>query len=367
MKKDVVLSFVCVLSLWAFVVSCKSTPEEAKEEAPAPAPAVSVTEAPAEQVDQASLDRAIARAEEARKRALDFQTPSYFPSDWENAEAGYASAEASPRSTPAEARQAASLYNGAADTYDDLFGKTVPLYARDREDEIVAARNQVIATGLTPDYPEHFAMADNKAIEAYNQYEAREYYPARDTAALALQMYQALAVAADAWAKRQEIVDNDLGSYDPENLERADAVGLMAVSDYENGNIPQARDEAEEAALRYSLALGTGWESHAGDRRRTAGRERQKALDAKANVAVKDEYGKASSVYDDAESSYRSKNFKDAVRFYNQSGPLFTAAAQAAEEKRVVAEEAIRAAEEKMAESDETAKNAEILLEGGAQ
>jgi hypothetical protein len=162
-------------------------------------------------------------------------------------------------------------------------------------------------------------------------------------------------------------VNNDLGPYDPENLERADEVGLMAISDYENGNIPQARDEAEEAALRYSLALSTGWESHAGGRRRTAGRERQRALDAKANVAVKEEYGKAAKAYDDAESSYRSKNFRDAARFYNQSSDLFTAAAQAAEEKRVVAEEAIRAAEEKMAESDETAKNAEILLEGGAQ
>jgi hypothetical protein len=34
-------------------------------------------------------------------------------------------------------------------------------------------------------------------------------------------------------------------------------------------------------------------------------------------------------------------------------------------EKRRIAEEAIRAAEEKMIESDETAKKAEIILEGG--
>ncbi|MDR2159400.1 MAG: hypothetical protein LBP23_04960 [Treponema sp.] len=367
MKKNSFMCFLCVLFLCALAVSCKSTPEPADVTEPGPSAAVTPAPPQEQPVDQASLDRAIARAEEARKRALDFEAPSYFPSDWENAEAGYAAAGAGPRSTAAEASQTASLYNAAADVYDDLFKKTVPLYAQDREDEVIALRDQVIATGLTADYPDHFAMADNKAIEAYNQYEAEDYYAARDSAAVALQMYQSLAVAADAWFKRQEIVDNDLYHYDPENFDRADETGLAAIGDYEAGNIPQALDEAEEAALRYSLALKTAWEAHAGDQRQAAGRERQNALDAKANVAVKAKYEGASGIYNQAESLYRSKNFKEAAGLYDQSRLLFGDAAWAAAEKRKIAEDAIRAAETKMAESDETAKNAELLLEGGAQ
>jgi hypothetical protein len=361
------MCFLCVFSLCVLVVSCKSTPKPAELTESGP-PAAAAPASPQEQaVDQVSLDRAIARAGEARERALDFEAPSYFPSDWESAEAGYAAAGASPRGTAVEAGQAASLYNAAADVYDDLFRKTVPLYAGDREDEIIAARDQVLATGLTGDYPEHFAMADNKAIEAYNRYEAEEYYPARDSAATALRMYQSLAVAADAWFRRQEIVDNDLYSYDPENFDRADEIGLAAVADYEAGNIPQALDEAEEAALRYNLALKTAWEGRAGDQRQAAGRGRQAALDAKANVATKEKYEAAAGIYNQAESLYRSKNFREAAGLYDQACLLFDDAAWAATEKRKIAEDAIRAAEAKMAESDEAARNAELILEGGAR
>jgi hypothetical protein len=309
----------------------------------------------------------MARAEEARKRAVDFGAPSWFPGDWETAEAGYASAGAQPRGTAAEASQAASLYNAAADVYDDLFKKAVPLFARDREDEIIAVRNQVVATGLTPEYPEPFGAADGKAIEAWNRYEAEEYYPARDSAATALQMYQSLAAAADAWSKRQEIVDNDLYAYDPENFDRADEIGLAAIGDYEAGNIPQALDEAEEASLRYSLALKTAWEGRAGDQRQAAGQERQNALNVKANVATKEKYEAAAGIYSQAESLYRSKNFKEAAGLYDQSSLLFDDAARTAAEKRKIAEDAIRAAEAKMAESDEAAKNAELILEGGVR
>jgi tetratricopeptide (TPR) repeat protein len=367
MKKKSFVSFFCLISLCVLVFSCKSTPEAAEETGSEP-PAASFSTIPQEQpVDYASLDRAIARAEEARQRALDFEAPSYFPSDWENAEAGYAAAGTQPRTTADEVVRAASLYNAAADVYDDLFRKTVPLFAQDREDEIVTVRDRVIATGLTGTYPEYFAMADNKAVEAWNRYEAEEYYPARDSAVTALQMYQSLAAAAEAWFKRQEIVNNDFYTYDPENFDRADAVGLAAISDYEEGNISQALDEAEEAALRYGLALNTAWEAHAGDRRQSAGRERQNALNAKANVAVKDGYDGASRVYSEAESFYQTGNFREAAGLYDQSVILFGRAAQTAAEKRRVAEDAIRAAEEKMAESDETAKNAELVLEGGAQ
>ena len=74
MKKNSFVYFFCVLFLCVLAVSCKSTPKPA-DLTESPPPATATPAPPKEQpVDQASLDRAIARAEEARKRAVDFET-----------------------------------------------------------------------------------------------------------------------------------------------------------------------------------------------------------------------------------------------------------------------------------------------------
>jgi hypothetical protein len=347
-------------SVLFLLFACKSTPQQT----PAPDKTQAAPGGPS-QAALNDLNAAIDRAEEARKRAADFESGSYFPSDWENAEAEYAAAGQLPRDTDDAAREAASRYTALAGTYDGIFAQAIPLYARDREDEIVALREEAVATGLSGAFPDYLLGADREAVRALEQYEAEDYYAARDTWTLACARYRALKTGGDAYNARQEITAYDFVSYDPDNFNRADESGLAAVEAYEAGNVEAAQEGAEEANLRYNLVLNTAWAGHVAERRLAAGTERQRALDLKANVAVKTEFDAASAVYSQAESSERAENYREAVGLYVQSEARFIEIGKVAAEKRREAEEALREAEQKVLESEENAKNAELILEGG--
>jgi hypothetical protein len=369
MKSRYMGVFLVLIPALFFVFACKSTPKQPESPPPAaetPAPAAPAAPAGPTQTALNALNQAIARAENSRKTASDFESPSYFPSDWEAAEDQYNSAGKLARNTADEVQRAIAGYNEAADTYDDLFKKTAPLFAQALEDEIVTARNEAVATGLGDTFPDYLLEVDRIVTQALAQYEGEDYYAARDSAYAARDRYRALKTGADAYLARQEIVDRDFVAYDPENFGKADEIGVAALDNYQSGNIEQAQDGAGEAGLRYNLVLKTGWASYAADRGAAAGVERQKALDLKANVAVKEEFSAASDIYNRAGSSLNTGKYEDAATLYTQAEARFIVISQTAAEKRREAEEALRAAEQKMRESDETAKKAELILEGGA-
>jgi hypothetical protein len=365
MKNRYKVVFLLLTPVLFVVFACKSAPKQTESSPPAVETPASVTPgAPAQTVLDA-LNQAIARAENSRKKASDFESPSYFPSDWEAAEDQYNSAGKLARNTVDEVQQATARYNRAADMYDDLFKKTVPLFAQAREDEIITARNEALAAGLSDTFPDYLLDVDRIVTQTLAQYEGEDYYAARDSAYAARDRYQALKIGADAYLKRQEIVERDFIAYDPENFDKADGIGRAALNDYQSGNIEQARNGAEEAELRYNLVLKTGWASYAADRGAAAGVERQKALDLKANVAVKEEFNAASDIYNRAGASLSAEKYEDAAVLYTQAETRFIVISQTAAEKRREAEDALKAAEQKMKESDETAKRAELILEGG--
>jgi hypothetical protein len=70
-----------------------------------------------------ALRAAIARAEKSRKDAQDAKGNVNFPDDWKNAEAKNSTAGGAKRATVAEIKAAVSLYNSAADAYDDIIKK----------------------------------------------------------------------------------------------------------------------------------------------------------------------------------------------------------------------------------------------------
>jgi hypothetical protein len=356
MKKN---SIILLILVCAVITSCKSTPKSTQPTADI------IPESFLETTDTSSLDAAIARAEASRKRASDFDAASYFPSDWEAAEGLYSNAGGLPRISADEIRQAAAAYNAAADAYDGVFRSTVPLYAQAREDEVIAVRNAVLASGLAGQFPQYLLKADTVALNAVDQYEREDYYAARDTAAEALAMYQVLKAGSDAYLVRQVITGRNFTGYDPENFDKADTTGLAAVNDYDAGNIEQAKAGAEEAGRRYNLVLKTAWTAYAAEKKASAGLQRQNALDLKANIAVRDDYNAVARIFNQAESSLKTEKYEEASGLYEQSESGFVKVSRTAAEKRRVAEEAIRAAEEKMIESDDTAKKAEIILEGG--
>jgi hypothetical protein len=358
MKKSIFLLIVLGVIFALISVSCTTTPKQ--EPVPPPPP-------PPEAPTTSGLDEAKAKAEDARKRAMDFESPAYFPSDWEAAEAQYTAAGNMPKSTAGEIQQATASYNRAADAYDELFRKTVPLYAQAREDEIMAAREELIATGFTNSFPDYLQNADKIALEANEQYEAGKYYEAKDTAAKALNEYQTLMIGARIFLARQEIVDRGFWKYDSNNFDKADEVTINAMNEYEAGNREAAVTNAEEALLRYNLVLSNGWTAYSADRRNSAALERELALSERANIAARDSFREADVIYNQAEGAFSSGNFQNAAVLYTDAEALFAIARHETEEKRLRAIETIRLAEEKIDESNETAIEAERIIEGGSR
>jgi hypothetical protein len=358
MKKSVFLLFVLIVMFALISISCVTPPKPEPVALPPPPP-----EAPA----SSGLDEAKAKADDARKRAVDFESPTYFPSDWEAAESRYIAAGNMPKSTANEIQQTAASYNAAAGAYDELFRKTVPLYAQAKEDEIMAAREELIASGFTNSFPDYLQNADKIALEANAQYEAGNYYEAKDTAAKALNEYETLMIGARVFLARQEIVDRGFWKYDSDNFDKADEVTITAMNEYEAGNKEAAVTNAQEALLRYNLVLSNGWTAYSADRRNSAVSERELALSERANIAARDSFRDADAIFNQAEGAFSSENFQNAAVLYTDAEALFVISRQETEEKRLRAIETIRLAEEKIDESNETAIEAERIIEGGSR
>jgi len=371
MKKSIFSLIILIVMFTLISVSCKSAPDP--EPVPPPPPVVAEPvpppPPPVEVPPQVSVDLSgpLAKAEAARKRAVDFDSPSYFPSDWEAAEAKYNAAGNMPKSTPSETQQAADSYNAVSDAYDELFRKAIPLYAQAREDEIMAARDELIATGFTNSFPDYLQNADDLALEAVDQYEAGDYYEAKDTAAKALNEYETLMIGAKIFLARQEIVDRGFGKYDPENFDKADEVTITAMDQYEAGNKEAAVVNAEEALLRYNLVLSNGWIAYSSDRRRFTILERDRALSERANIAARDSFREAESIFNQAEEVFSRENYPNAAILYTDAEAIYVISRQETEEKRLRAVESIRLAEEKIEESNVSAIEAERIIEGGSR
>jgi hypothetical protein len=357
--------FIVVLLILPYF-SCKSAP------AAAPAQKAPQAEAPAasSRVNPAllgELNAAKAKADEARKKAADFDSSDYFPSEWDAAEDQYARANQTPQNNDANARSAIAAYNEAADAYDAVFKLAIPLYAQAREDEIVALRDNLIAAGWQDAFPESLSAADKIAVTAYEQYEAQDYYTAKDTADQALMMYQTLTNTYNALLIRNEIEERDFISYDPDNFERAEDILNEAMDDYEAGNYASAYENSNEALNRYNLVLSAGWAAHAERYALLAEAARQAALDVKADIAVRGIFSEADSLYKKGVDLYDSDKYGDAAKNFFTAENLFVTAKESTLEKRGIAAQAIEEANKKIEESDETARLAELIIEGGAE
>jgi hypothetical protein len=320
------------------------------------------------------LEAAKARAEAARSRAFDFRGPDYFAQDWDAAESQYALAkEQEKTATVGDARGSTSRYDQAAAAYDRIFENALPLYAQALEEEILQARAEAMDTGIAAISPDHVLSADDTADKALGLYEAKDYYPAVAAALKALDMYRILKIGTEAYKARQEIMDYGFGKYDPDNYAAAEEVLLAGLDAYDALAFDDTVDtkdvllQAEEARLGYNLVLDTGWRSYATERQASASAERQNALDLKANIAVRDDYDAAQGLYSQAASAYQAQRYVEAADLYFQAEFSFAVVAGSAAQKRRLAEEAIRAAQDKAVASEETARSAEVILEGGSR
>lgn len=361
---------ILLLPVLLVTLACKSTPKPSEE-----TPAESLTDQSQSQPqparpDQASLnalDQSIADLERLRQFAIDIEGPSWFPDQWNTAEAQYnEAASKTQRDTPEQVKAATDAHNTAAASFQSLIDQSLPLYAQAREDQIISVREDALAAGIGDLAPAYLLMADKTVLEAQTKYEEKDYYGAIASAFQAVDMYEMLRDGCNVYYIRQEIEDRDFIHYDPDNFDLADTAGLSAIADYEAADLESAREQGEEAYLRYNLVLATGWQSYAAEKGASSADKRQEALKLKANVAVRNDFDAASRIFAQGDSAFKAEDYPAAVDFFTDAESRFITIRDIAEQKRQAAENAIREADEKMAESDANAGRAEAILGGGS-
>jgi len=369
------LVFISLTALIA-VVSCKSEPQAQEEPVAAAQPVAEQPAAaqPAVQdtgADQASLDalnKAAEKAAEARKLVSDFGGPSFFPDDYKAADSLFSQAEQQKTtSTKQEVQESTDRYNKAADAFDAMKDRTLTAAYDYAEKELTAARNAAVAAGAADTVADYLADADNSVAEARGKYQIKDYYGAKDDALDAYSRYEVLTTGLNAYELRGKIMDKGFEVYDPNNFYLADNTLMSAAESYEAGDIATAKEHADEAALRYNMTLNTAWEAYAAESGANASTERQRALDYKANVAVKQDFNSAQSVFTQANTAFQAKRFDEAAALFDDSRSKFETVSNAAREKQRIAEDDLRKANQKMVESDQAAKEAEVILQGGVQ
>ena len=372
-------------------LSCKTTPpdpqpvvhiEEEAEPVSAPvsepvtAPAsgsVSIAESVSESTQvteqtqplQEELNTAISRAGEARTRAQDFDGSSYFPSDWEAAEEQYTLAGQLLQNNDNDVRGVIDAYTASANSFDSVFNLTIPLYAQAREDEIMTLREYLIEQGIKQYYPEYLTPADNAALLALDQFEAEDYYSARESAAGALTMFNTITIAYEALLKKWEIDERDFLLYDMDNYELAGETLTEAIDAYNTGDFTQALSKAEEANSYYGAVLSAGWAGYADIRSMQAASERQAALDTRADIGAREYFEIADSSNAIALELLEEQKYEDAAKVFHYAEAMYVIASMSSVERRRTAAAAIMEANERIQASDTTALEAETIIEGG--
>jgi hypothetical protein len=348
--------------------SCKTPPEDVAPDSvvetggDSPA-AEDLNSRPADAAALAAFEDARARADAARALAQGVDAAAYFPADWDSAESRYGEAGRAGRpATLGEARNQADEWGRIASAYDDLYGRALPLFAAERARQLVAARAAALEAGARDILPDRFDATDKLAQSVQDKYDNGDYTGALTDGTTAYDRYIVLKTVADAYALKQEADTYDFITYDPENYEAGADAGNAAIDLMDQGSLANAKENAGEAVDRFNLVLQNGWMGYTNERSAAAQSWRQEALDAKANVAVRTEYQNADNTYNRAHVALRAGEFRDAADLFERSGILFRQSRDAAVEKRVRAEEAIRLAEQKLAESEAKAQSAQEVV-----
>ena len=333
-------------------VSCRTTPPEPEAPPPPPPEAPAAIEEIVEDDSEAlaALEVARGRVAAARQLVPDFDGDSFFPGEWNAAGDLYAQAEHQrTTATIQEINESTARYNIAADAFEALAETTLAHNFAIMEAYLIDARNNTIMAGAMALAPDFLSQADNTVLAAYEKYLENDFHAARDAAVDALDMYYAIWAGVEADGIREAIAVRARALV-PGLLSEADDAFWDAVDKWDMGDFAEARTGVELALIMYMRA--------------GASTERQEALNRRANVAARQEFDSAQSIFARADTAFQARELDQAGILFYESAPLFRGAAQLAFERQQMAEEALRLANERMAESDETARAAELILEG---
>jgi hypothetical protein len=352
-----------------------------------------------------SLEAAKVRAEQSRKDAQGSRAQSYFPDDWEKAEDQLATAKDYPSEKLDQLIGAVALFNASADMYDDMTARTVPLIAqekalKDLEDAAARAeksRQQAMDVGAETYFPNDWNNAESAlqaakeagtettdeiteaaaqftaAANAYDDVAKKSsplFTKERDDASRALQaaiarLDQSRKQATD--ARGQANFPNEWR--DAESKNQAAQGAKKATAAEMKAAVPlytTAADAYDDIVRKGAARASEEGQKNMNDAKALADKARQAAMDAKANLAVPDDFNKADGVYRTATTAFNAKSFGPATDGFKQAATQFTAAANAVDAKRRQADDAVAKAKTKSAESATHAKNMGQLMDGDA-
>jgi len=124
-----------------------------------------------------------------------------------------------------------------------------------------------------------------------------------------------------------------------------------------------AADAYDDLIKKNVAFMSTQNQKPAEDARARAERERQKALDVKADIATAAEFNGADAVFKQAAAEFEKKVFASAAESYNKSADQFAAAALLTEKKRTLADETVDEAKKRSAQSADFAVNTGAAME----
>jgi hypothetical protein len=348
------------LLIACFFIGCKTTGDTGPDALTKGDPSTPINEAML-----AALDTSKANTEAARARAMEVQGQVYYPNDWAGAEERFEANDALAPSTRGEAKEKSDEWESLTTVYEEIFQNSLSQFIADKKDDLDNTRESAVEAGALEILPDRFAEADELAASAKEKYDQGDYRAAAEDGNAALDRYMVLKTIADAYNKQQEVDGRDFYAYDPDNYELAADSGNAAVEYFDNGSIQDAQDAADESLLRFNLVLKNGWIVVTDERAAEAREIRDACKEVKADVAVRQDYNAAEQVYNQAHVALRSEEYADAADLLEQSTALYMQAYDAALEKRIRAETALREAEQKVAESEAKAQNAEDIIGGG--
>ncbi|MCL1836237.1 MAG: hypothetical protein FWG46_01685 [Treponema sp.] len=342
-----------------------------------------------------ALQEATARAEQSRKEAQDVQAATYFPEDWKNAEDGLQSGKDAAKDTLDEMRAAEALFITAADMYDDLAERSRPLFASEAAQKALDAaiaraersRQQAMDANGQNFFANDWRTAESRLQSARNapRNSAEEIQAAAALFASAADSYDDIArrsgpmlakerddaqkalqaAIARAQASRRAASDANGPTLFPNEWRNAETRNQTATNAKREtvAEMKAAVPLYNTAADAYDDIARRSIEKTAQEARDRAAKERQAAVDAKANVAVEAEFNRADTVYQQAVRDFAAKAFPKATTGFNQSATQFAAATQATGVKRNQADDALAKAKARSEESIALATNVGLALE----
>jgi hypothetical protein len=358
----------------------------------------------AQQAQQA-LQTAMANAEKSRQAAMAVNGQTYFPNDWKNAEAQNTSAKGAKKATDEEIKAATALFAAAAAAYDAIAAKSQQAAAKEKDDATKAlqaamaraekSRQAAAAADGQTYLPNDWRNAETKntsaknaktatvaeikaatalfvsAADAYDDVARKSQQAAareKDDATKALQaamarMEKSRKDAQD--AKANVNLPTDWNNAEAKNKTAANAKrGTAAETKAATPLYTAAADAYDDLVKKNVAFMNTQNQKSAEDAKARAERERQKALDVKADIAVAAEFGGADAIFKQAAADFDKKVFASAMESYNKSADQFVAAALLTEKKRVLADDTIGEAKQRSAQSADFTVNAGVAMEG---